>query len=878
MRYFLKHSLLMPTAALCVMGAMAAAAARVEPRLEAVTGGRFGVGRITFGLTPQMQPAVLGGEALCLEDKDGRVLYPAIKPPPLGGLFADLFGRPHPITIYFLFRGDGPLELTIRGRTARTVTLTPRRDPVANRRLLESWWQQYTAPPKLLQGRPDYPPLVDNYLKSMLARRLSLKLPGKEQTESWQDRLAEEVGLMLGTESIRLAMQQDRILGLNHLDQAADRPLPAPIVPAAVELPPPPKDVEIEPIAWRVPAECFYVRFGSFGNFLWMQDTMARWRGDLQNLLATRGLDYGENQRIQRQLVLKQTAISRLLGPTVVADVALIGTDMFFREGAAYGLLFYARQGTLLGTNISAERAARLKGGGVAETKLNIAGKEVSLLASPDGAVRSYYAADGDFHFVTTSKTLARRFLETAPGNGKGSGKGPLGGSSDFRHARAVMPVDRRDTVFVYFSDAFFRNLTGPHYRVEIARRLQAASDVDLVQLAVLASATEGKPGGTIEELVSGELLPPEFAARPDGSRTVLKDGLVYDQLRGHRGGFLPVPDTPLKAVTAAEESAYRRFADFYRQDWGRLDPVMIGVKRAALADDRERVTIDVRISPVAVEHFELLSRWAGPAKKVQLAPIKGDVVAGELVLRDQHLFGGLADFGLPLQIGRGGSISFIGLRDAVVGYIGTTGRIGLLGLLDAQILNPPNARGYSSNRLGLWRRQFDGFTVFSLHPEILSAVTPQLKFQPAPRAAQLRLSIGDLSQARITPTINGLGYTQTRETSLGNLRLLAKLAQQLGLPPEDCLQAAEFLLDAKLVCPLGGQYVFRKNPQGSGWWTSTALMPAAGLPLLGTQPPDGYRTPPLDWFRGLDLDAAMTQDAISVHAELIIHKAATAQ
>ena len=40
-------------------------------------------------------------------------------------------------------------------------------------------------------------------------------------------------------------------------------------------------------MATRVPAECFYVRFGSFGNFLWFQDTLAKWRGDLGNLMLT---------------------------------------------------------------------------------------------------------------------------------------------------------------------------------------------------------------------------------------------------------------------------------------------------------------------------------------------------------------------------------------------------------------------------------------------------------------------------------------------------------------------------------------------------------------------------------------------------------------
>ena len=115
------------------------------------------------------------------------------------------------------------------------------------------------------------------------------------------------------------------------------------------------------------------------------------------------------------------------------------------------------------------------------------------------------------------------------------------------------MPISRDDTVWLYLSDAFFRNITGPHYRVEMARRLQAAADIELVQLAKLAAASEGRPGGTIEQLKAASLLPPEFGPLPDGSRTVLDGGEVYDSLRGRRGAFLPVGDVPVDKVTRAE-------------------------------------------------------------------------------------------------------------------------------------------------------------------------------------------------------------------------------------------------------------------------------------------------------------------------------------
>ena len=87
-----------------------------------------------------------------------------------------------------------------------------------------------------------------------------------------------------------------------------------------------------------------------------------------------------------------------------------------------------------------------------------------------------------------------------------------------------------------------------------------------------------------------------------------------------------------------------------------------------------------------------------------------------------------------------------------------------------------------------------------------------------------MRLRVDDVSHARITPALNDLLYARTRETSLGNLRFLHALDQQLHVPPAACKEAAEFLLDAKLICPLGGQYVLRGENGEPPHWTSTAL------------------------------------------------------
>ncbi len=858
-------------------------------RVEAFAGEPFGVGRLQVDLPPAMFPLPLGAEGLGLAERDGRVLYPAIGAQfnagalvselidgtPLvrggpvrervGGLLREVLNRPPTTEVFFLFRGREPLHLTVLADHPFSGTIAPRRDPRAHADLLAAWWTAYTAAPGMLEQEPAYPPMVENYLTTTLARRLNLKIPPKKQTPAWQNDLDETVGPALGTESIRVGMIQDRILGLNNLNLPADRPLPAPLPALRDEIEDLP-EVSVEPIAMRVPQECFYVRFGSYANLLWFQDTLARWGGDLQNLVASRGLDHELNKRFEERLAVKQTALARMFGEAVIGDVAIIGTDMFFHEGAAFGMLFHARQPAMLRTSLTMTRSEVVRAGAAEERTVEIDGQKVPFLSSPDGRVRSYLVSDGNFFLATSSLTMARRFLET------GKGHGALGALPEFRLARREMPLERNDTLFVYFSQAFFENFGSPHYHVEMARRLQAHADIELVQLAVLAAAAEGKPGATIEQLVDGGLLPAEFGPRPDGSRTMLKsDGTVADSLRGRYGAFLPVPDTPVEQVTQAEASAVGRFHAFLLEQWGgRYDPLMVAVAREALDDGIERVTIDARVKPFANEHYRSLSQVVGAPDRQRLATVPGNVLAGEVQLAEQRLFWGVRDAGPPPPSVESRLLPFGRLRDLVVGYIGTVGEPGPLAQLHMQ-LGQPGSRGEAiSQRLGLWRRQLGPFTVFSFQPEVLNDVVPQLRLVGSEHPAQLRLELADPHAPRMTDFVNKFIYSRTRETSLSNLRLFHQLQQQLHVPPNRCREAAEFLLGAKVYCPLGGEYELTGR-NGIERWTSTSLAAGTGGGRLRAQSPAGYTAPPLRWLRGLELHAEMTPDLLRAHAEVLM-------
>ncbi|MCH7729564.1 MAG: hypothetical protein IH991_24265, partial [Planctomycetes bacterium] len=327
-----------------------------------------------------------------------------------------------------------------------------------------------------------------------------------------RDELQQTIDLLFGVEGLRTEMLRNTMLRRGDDQLAARLPLPRDVLWTPPPIPVAPPDVDIEPMAMHVPEECFYVRFGSFGNFTWLTGLMKDISGQAGQAVNLRGHESGGMSQLETRLVLKQTKIGKLFGGTTVDDVAMIGRDIYLNDGPAIGLLFKAKN-KLFENDTRKKRKAALakekKNGATLET-LKLAGKDVSFLSTPDNRLRSFYAIDGDYHLITTSRTIAERFLEA------GAGRGALGKSREFRHARTLMPTNRNDTVFVYFSSAFFRGLLGPHYQIELRRRLRSVSEMELSKLAKLAARNEGIAGAKVDDLiaaghvtVNGKRVPP---------------------------------------------------------------------------------------------------------------------------------------------------------------------------------------------------------------------------------------------------------------------------------------------------------------------------------------------------------------------------------
>ncbi len=858
--------------------------ARVE--VEAYPGRPFGVGRVTITMPPEVNLAAIESRAYELADPNGRTHYPSFNTSGAPALLRGILGGgtevPRSLTVLFLFDGNEPLDVTVYSPHPVKVRITPRVAARQHTRLLKRWWREYNASVRQQQNDSDYPSVLETYLTSMLSKRLGLATPllsrGDQQPISAP---TESFDLLMGTEKLRLATIRETMSQKTLGNEAADQPVPTAIRWSPLVLPPTPKDVQIEAQAFQVPENCFYIRFGKFENYLWLNKLLEENGGDLSRMITLRGSDPQLGEKLRNQLALKQSATAELFGPTIIADVSLLGRDLFMNEGAAIGILFEAKNSFVLSNQLNADRTAALRAyadrGSKLET-IEIAGHKVSALTTPDNSLRSFYATKDKYHLVTTSKSIVEQFLLLS------ETKASLGNSAEFRHARARMPVDREDTVFVYMSSSFFSGLLSPQYRIELRRRLESATDIELVHLARLAAQAEGFPGKTIDELSLAGVVPRGFGRRADGSGPVIETSRIVDSLRGARGYYTPVPDIDLRGVTRREAARFQEVRSFHEDSWQQMDPLMVGIRRYALdKNGKERIVIDAEMSPFGKGKYGSITKRIGPPLKKRVTPAPDDVAFVQGVMLGEeteqgvllhHMFVGVKDIAPLVDLSRGTNfLTTLRLLQTTPGYLGGWPKPGVLDRLPLGLAPQADAAGYSQMLFGLWRREWNDISVLSFSRPLLEEVSERLRIEDVEEAAQVRINIGDLSSAKIAPMTKALAYVRSRQASLGNARLLHSFSQQLRVPREQARDVAQQVLHTQLVCSLGGEYKLAETPgQLPEWVSSKWADQGAGTSAVA----NAFDAPFLHWFRGLNARLIMEETNVVAHIELDMQRANT--
>jgi len=771
--------------------------------------------------------------------------------------------------VSFLFSGAEPLTVTLTDQQGMigNYSIVPQQDPAVHASVLKTWWTGYTNAAQKLVASSEQPSAAQLYLIAMLARRTGLPMPNwYAESQQEEDQLLSTLKLIGGATGVGESMFAEAAVG-TRLTQLATKPLPAPprwipeMVPGDV------KSAVLEPIATKVPPDCFYIRYGSFQNYLWFQDLADDHGGDITRMITLRGVVNDSAERLETQLNMKMTQLSRMLGGTVIEDQALIGRDLFLTDGASMGVLIKSRNGFLLNTSINNDRTKLAReDASVTLESFQIGDRDVSLLRSADNRIRSFLTQDGNYIFVSNSRNLTEQFIEVAK-----SGRS-LAATPEFMLARKLMPLERDDTIFAYFSPAMLRGLVSPEYLIELRRRMFAKADISLVQLARMAGAMESQlpPRDLgIDQLVATGLLPPDFGIRSDGSGVFELNDNALDTKRGARGSFLPIADVEIEAVTPDEFAWYSRIANEYTNRFPSMDPIMVGIHR----DDREpdskleRLTIHAEVAPFDPGKYGKYAQQLGPPTQVAMQFAPDDIISIQAHVASQqigpptHLFAAIKDTVPPTPDQFEGIIkAYLSLRQ-LPGYLGAWPQPSTLDRLPLGLgRGQPVGPGMSRLLGGLYRFTDGKFSILSFQPQVITQSLPFLAATDVPNPAQIRATVGDLNGSQLEGWANGQLYDRARISSAATAQFLDSITRQFQLPPDQVLATVNSILGADVQCSLGGQYEWS---EGRGQWQSTAW----SGPLPPQKAPADYVAPTMKWFRGATVSVTQLEDRVIADA-----------
>ena len=378
-----------------------------------------------------------------------------------------------------------------------------------------------------------------------------------------------------------------------------------------------------EPLAAATPADFYFVRFHAFEHLMQMLDRLDAWITPATNLLSDVAEDRGLSARYETELGLGRSALARVLGPSVISDVAVVGSDPYVREGSDLTFIFRAKSKAAFELALASALAGHgSQHGGLQTNRLEYEGTSIDVALSPDGSVRQHRASVKGLEIVSNSPTAIRRVVATLVGR-----QPCLADEPDFRYMMARDRAVRAD-VLAFMGDRFIANVAGPRQRIlEARRQMELARLSTPGYAALLYGWIYGRPPAGVEELRASRLLRPEELVHASGEAIQWSPQQGARSIWGTPAALTPLIDleTP-RLVTPLERDAYAEFVRGYQEYWRRyLDPAAV---RVAL--DRKSMQVDLRVLPLidaseyrdlekAVGHARTLPGQASPGVRTVL-------------------------------------------------------------------------------------------------------------------------------------------------------------------------------------------------------------------------------------------------------------------
>ena len=359
------------------------------------------------------------------------------------------------------------------------------------------------------------------------------------------------------------------------------------------------KTPQVSPLAMCVPEDQYYIAFRSLTKLLEGVDVGDLWGAHLLKQAAKSAKTQQTSRRLKTQLAMKTDPLTRPFYDMVVSEVAVTGSDLYFREGSDITMLFAIKQPEVFKFRMDGflEAAAKSRDDAVRSTG-KVRGVEYVQVATPDRAICVFSAYPrANLHVRSNSKVALERVLQAVAGTG---GVRRLGDATEFKYIRTLMVRgDQREDGFAYLSDPFIHRVVGAELKLTERRRMLCYNHLRMIGHAAMLFRTQyGRTPESLDQLAEGDCAPGLFASESSAGRgsghqafycpcggkySLSADGTTgVCSHHGHAHQLVPCCEIPLRRTTEQEAKDYKQFVENYSRYWRRFfDPIAIRVQFA---------------------------------------------------------------------------------------------------------------------------------------------------------------------------------------------------------------------------------------------------------------------------------------------------------
>ena len=429
--------------------------------------------------------------------------------------------------------------------------------------------------------------------------------------------LAQLIGTTTGRSSVQEALESQRSL---YLDLAsAPRKVPIDKLsgprltrhPWAAMLTQLKQKTTEEALAKATPADFYFLRVRDFSTFLDLGAVADSWGTPALDVLDGHMQDRALHARYETQLALEQGELSRTFGPSVIDELALVGSDPYLVEGSDLTLIFRVKSGLLFDAALlkSLSIFSATHPGGDTQ-KFNHEGVEVTVTRSADGQIQRHRASVDGLELVSNSPGAIRRVISAI------HGKVPrLSDEPDFAYMLA-RDADQRAPLLGFAGDRFVESVIGPQQKIKEAERALALAELSRPgYAALLYGFLTGHSPASAKDLVHDGLLS-AADLKPGAVAAAWQPGAIAQTTRGSTLGASPLIDTPpLTMVSAAERMGYESFASEYESEWSEyIDPFAVRASRTLGPSGAVTLDAELRVLPLLRREYRDFTNSVGNA------------------------------------------------------------------------------------------------------------------------------------------------------------------------------------------------------------------------------------------------------------------------